>query len=96
VRTFLETGRRRSLELPGLFGVFFYRSANRRTLETLNRFLRVPVDGLTSEFAAGVPPEEVCARTIRALRDLGARHVYISNLPIGRASATLDAILRRI
>jgi hypothetical protein len=95
VRKFLEIARRRELGLPGLFGVFFYRSANRRTLETLSNFLPVPVEALTSEFAAGATPEEICARTIRALLDSGARHFYISNLPIGRASAALNAILER-
>ena len=43
----------RGLTLPGMFGVFFYRSANPRTLGALNGFLPVPVDGLTREFAAG-------------------------------------------
>jgi hypothetical protein len=35
----------------------------------------------------------VCARTIRALRDAGARNCYISNLPIGRARQTMAAIM---
>jgi hypothetical protein len=28
--------------------------------------------------------------------DIGARHFYISNLPLGRATATLHAILERV
>jgi hypothetical protein len=36
----------------------------------------------------------VCARTIRALRDVGVRHFYVSNLPLGRAQRTLDAIVK--
>ena len=34
------------VELPGVFGVFYYRSANRKTLDILSRFLPVPVEGL--------------------------------------------------
>jgi hypothetical protein len=92
VRQFIEMAAGRNLGIPGVFGVFFYRSANRRTLDALGSFLPVPLEGLTREFAAGSTPEEVCARTIRALLDSGARHFYISNLPLGRAQATLTAI----
>lgn len=95
VRQFIDTAQRRRLSAPGVFGVFFYRSANARTLASLKSFLPVPVDGLTREFAEGISAEEVCARTVRALLDCGARHVYISNLPIGRASSTLAAILQK-
>jgi hypothetical protein len=93
VARFLETLRRRDVQLPGLFGVFFYRSANARTLALLEKFLPVPREELMREFAAGATPEEVCGRTIRTLLDAGARHFYISNLPIGRAQATLSEIL---
>jgi hypothetical protein len=85
--------RRRRLELPGLFGVFYYRSANPKTLETLRRFLPVPAEGLTREFGAGLSPEAVCARTIRTLREAGVRNFYVSNLPLGRARQTLARIL---
>jgi 5,10-methylenetetrahydrofolate reductase len=93
VERFLEEASRRRLGIPALFGVFYYRSANPRTLGVLSEFLPVPVDALSREFAAGVSPEEVCARSIRALVDAGARHFYVSNLPIGRASTTLQRIL---
>ena len=93
VQRFLETARRRQLSLPGVFGVFFYRSAKRRTLEALKGFLPVPIEGLTREFEDGTRAEEVCARTVRALLAAGARHFYISNLPIGRAQNTLATIL---
>ena len=96
VARFLNEGRRRGLLLPGLFGVFYYRSANPRTLATLRRFLGVPVEALTREFEAGATAEEVCACTIRALLDLGARHFYVSNLPVGRAAQTLSAIMKRV
>jgi hypothetical protein len=93
---FIETAERRGVAIPGLFGVFFYRSASPRTLGLLESFLPVPVEGLTREFAAGATPEEVCARTIRALLNAGARHFYISNLPIGRAQAVLAEVLDRV
>ena len=79
--------------MPGLFGVFYYRSAKPSTLKTLSQFLPVPVDALQAEFAAGGTPESVCARSIRELTAAGARHFYVSNLPIGRAAATLQRIL---
>ena len=96
VAAFVEETRRRGLEMPGMFGVFYYRSANPRTLEQLSRFLPVPVAELTAEFDAGASPVEVCARTLRAMIDIGARHFYISNLPLDRAPVTLNAILERV
>jgi 5,10-methylenetetrahydrofolate reductase len=96
VARFLDAGARVGLSLPGLFGVFYYRSANAKTLQTLSQFLPVPVEGLTRDFAGGATPVEVCARTIRALKQLGARHFYVSNLPLSKADATLEAILAAI
>ena len=93
VERFLAEGARRGLTIPGLFGLFYYRSANPRTLSALSSFLPVPVEELKAEFAAGASPEEVCARSVRALAAAGARHFYISNLPLGRAAATLRRIL---
>lgn len=95
VSTFLETARTRRLDLPGVFGVFYYRSASPKTLQILKGFLPVPVEGLTREFGEGASPDEICARTLRCLVDLGARHFYISNLPIGRAAAVMASILDR-
>ena len=79
-----------------MFGVFFYRSARLRTLETLKSFLPVPIEGLVREFGEGATAEDICARTIRTLMDLGARHFYISNLPIARAQHALAAILEKV
>jgi hypothetical protein len=93
VDRFLERLDRQDVRLPGIFGVFFYRSANPRTLQTLRQFLPVPVDELSKEFAEGATPEDVCARTIAGLRKAGARHVYVSNLPVGRARQTLAKIV---
>jgi len=96
VSRFIEAAERRFLTLPGIFGVFFYRSANLRTLEGLRRFLPVPVEGLAREFDKGASAEQVCAKTIRTLMDVGVRHFYISNLPIGRAQAVLASILEKV
>jgi 5,10-methylenetetrahydrofolate reductase len=95
VDAFLTEARHRDVMLPGVFGVFYYRSANPKTLAALQQFLPVPVEPLIAEFAGGASPVDVCARTIRTLLDLGARHFYISNLPLRRTAQTLSAILER-
>lgn len=77
---FLEESERRSLGMPGLVGVFHYRSGSRRTLARLSRFLPVPVDGLLAELDAGATPEEITARTFAALAERGVMHTYLSNL----------------
>jgi 5,10-methylenetetrahydrofolate reductase len=96
VAQFIAAGERRGLTVPGIFGVFFYRSANPRTLNALKSFLPVPEEGLARDFASGATPEDVCARTIRALMDAGARHFYISNLPVTRARHVLSDILEKV
>ena len=96
VERFLAETERRKLTLPGMFGVFYYRSANPKTLETLGAFLPVPVDELRAEFAAGATPDSVCARSIRELTASGVRHFYVSNLPIGRAASTLARVLKLV
>ena len=96
VEAFLAEAARRGLDMPGLFGVFYYRSANPQTLEGLREFLPVPVDALRAEFADGASADDICARSIRELRAAGATNVYVSNLPVGRAAATLDRILKRV
>ncbi len=93
VAQFMEIGARTRLSLQGLFGVFFYRSANPATLATLSRFLPVPAHALEKEFASGATPVDVAARTIHAMMNVGVRHFYVSNLPLGRAESTLTAIL---
>jgi hypothetical protein len=96
VERFIRETRNRGLEKPGIFGVFFYRSANPRTLAALRQFLPVPAEGLTREFGAGATPVDVCAKTLRAMMDAGARHFYISNLPLDGAAAMLSEILERV
>ena len=92
VGSFLDEARRRNVTIPGMFGVFFYRSANPKTLETLAKFLPVPVEELRAEFT-NATAIEICARTIRTLLDVGAQHFYISNLPLRRTAQTLNSIL---
>jgi hypothetical protein len=96
VEAFLAAGDSQGLTLPGVFGVFYYRSANEATLRMLSQFLPVPVEALLGEFAAGATPADICARTIRALRSLGVRHVYISNLPLRGTAGVLKSILDRV
>lgn len=92
---FIDEAKRRGLDIPGVFGVFYYRSANPATLQTLQQFLPVPVEQLLREFADGASPVDICARTIRTLIDLGVRSFYISNLPLRRTARTLNAILEK-
>lgn len=96
VERFLSEAARRNLALPGMFGVFYYRSANPQTLRALSQFLPVPVDELQQEFADGATPDSVCARSIRELTASGVRHFYVSNLPISRAASTLARVLSMI
>jgi hypothetical protein len=93
VERFLDETDRRRVPLPGMFSVFYYRSANPKTLATLSRFMPVPIDDLVTEFGSGATAVEVCARTVRALRSLGVRHFCICNLPMQDAWLTLSAIL---
>jgi hypothetical protein len=95
VATFLAEGEKLGLRMPGVFGVFYYRSANEKTLRMLSQFLPVPVEPLLAEFAAGDSPVEICARTVRELRSLGVRHFYLSNLPHRGTAGVLRQILER-
>jgi hypothetical protein len=93
VKRFLEEVDRRQVAIRGIFNLFYYRSASPKTLETLRRFMPVPIEGLLQEFATGATPVDVCARTLRELRSLGIRHVCICNLPLHEASSVLTAVL---
>ncbi|MDQ7088730.1 MAG: hypothetical protein Q9Q13_13120 [Acidobacteriota bacterium] len=85
VEAFLEALDRRGVDLPLIAGVFYYRSARRRTLDLLEGFIPVPREGLEREFAEGAGADVVAARTLRALAGLGIDRYYLSNLP-GSAS----------
>jgi hypothetical protein len=80
VEQFVGELEKRGGSLPGVFGVFLYRSANPKTLRQLAQFFPVPAEGITREFDSGMSPEAICARTIRALREVGGNNVYVSNL----------------
>lgn len=95
VEQFLREAERQGVTAPGMFGVFYYRSAKAATLKTLSQFLPVPIEGLTAEFAEGLSPVDICARSIRTLMSLGVKHFYVSNLPLARTASVLRAILDR-
>jgi hypothetical protein len=96
VKRFLEEIARRPVSVPGMFCVFYYRSASPKTLQILSTFMPVPIQGLIDEFATGASAVDVCARTIRALRAEGVRHVCICNLPMHDAAGILAAIRARV
>ena len=96
VARFLEAADRRGIKIPVVFGVFFYRSANERTLSILSDFFPVPAEEITREFDAGAGPEEVLARTIRGLRSVGAEKIYVSNLPTRGIDRALAEVLAQV
>jgi Xaa-Pro aminopeptidase len=93
VERFLEVLDASGSSLPVVFGVFFYRSANPATLSTLAQFFPVPAEDIAREFEAGREPEEICARSIRQLRSVGADKIYVSNLGNRRTRARLKRIM---
>lgn len=93
VDRFLSEGRRRGVPYPGVFGVFLYQSATPATLERLADFFPVPTAEITKEFEAGLSPEEICARTVRSLREVGADKVYLSNLGVRGVESRYSRIL---
>ena len=92
VERFMEAHAAGGADTPVAFGVFYYRSANPKTLEILSRFFPVPVREVTAEFERGDSAEEICARSIRALREIGADKIYVSNL----GERTAGRLLRKI
>ena len=96
VERFVKEAGRRRLEMPGVFGVFYYRSASPKTLSILQQFLRVPAAEVTREFESGASADEICARTIRELRSMGVNKVYVSNIDPGDAPERLRAIERLV
>ncbi len=93
VEHFVTEADRRGVTIPGVFGVFYYRSANPRTLAQLAQFLPVPAEEITRDFAAGQSPEELCARSIRALREEGVERIYVATLGIRGAARRYETIL---
>jgi hypothetical protein len=93
VERFVREAARRGVTMPGVFGVFYYRSANPNTLAKLGEFLPVPAEGIARDFAHGRPPAEICAETIRRLRDVGVNRVYVSNLGVRGAAERYRSVL---
>lgn len=93
IEGWLEASVRHGIDLPAAWGVFYYRSGRRASLERLSAHFEVPVEAIAREFEAGATPEEVCARSIIALRRAGARNVYVCNLGARKAARRLHAIL---
>ena len=83
---------RRGVEIPVVYGVFLYRSANPRTLRYLNRYFPVPAREITAEFAAGMSADQICSRSIRRLREAGAGKVYVSNMRGGEVVGRLGRV----
>lgn len=93
VADFLSFADESNCDRPVVFGVFYYRSANPRTLDILGKFFPVPAREVTAEFEAGDTAEQICARSIRELRAIGAEKIYVSNLGERGAGRTLRRIL---
>ena len=81
VERFLAEAERRGLALPGMFGVFYYRS---REPDDAADAAAVPAcagRGAQRGVRGRRDARCVCARSIRELTAAGVRHFYVSNLP---------------
>ncbi len=96
VEGWLQETQRRGLEIPGVFGVFLYRSARPAMLERLSQFFPVPAEPLMREFESGATPEEVCARSVVALRRMGVDKIYLCNLGGRRAAQRYHRIAQTV
>lgn len=96
INEFLEEVARAGVKIPGIFGAFYYRSANSTTLGMLSRFFPVPAEELKRDFDAKASAEEICAQTVHALIRSGAKNIYISNLPMADAAEKLGRIESRV
>jgi len=96
IEEFVNETERLAVKIPGIYGVFYYRTPNPKTFAMLSNFIPVPVQELTSDFAAKVSPEEICARSIYALLQSGVKNVYVSNLPMPTATETFSRIESRV
>jgi 5,10-methylenetetrahydrofolate reductase len=93
---FLNESAKAGVRIPGIFGVFYYRSANAKTLSLLGQFFPVPADQLKRDFAAGVTSREICARSVHSLIQSGVKNIYVSNLPMATAAQNLSQIEARV
>jgi hypothetical protein len=93
VEAFLAEASRRGLDLPLFAGVFLYRSARRRTLDLLERFIPIPRRQVERDFRErGLRAEQIAAESLRRLREIGFTRFYLSNLETGRALPRLRRI----
>src|SRR6476660_7548255 len=53
---FINETERLGVKIPGIFGVFYYRTANPKTFAMLSKFIPVPIDELIRDFGARIPP----------------------------------------
>ena len=86
----------RDADLAGVAGIFLYRTPNRKTLERLGQYFPVPVEQILSDFDSGLTAEQICALSIRAALDAGARGVYVSNLGLSGAKRRLARVLAHL
>ena len=93
---FLNETSRLGMKIPGVFGVFYYRSPSLKTLGMLSSFFPVPIEDLKQDFAANASPDEICARSVHALLQRGVKNVYISNLPMSTAVQVLGRVENRV
>jgi len=93
---FLNEEARLGVKIPGIFGVFYYRSATSKTLDLLSQFFPVPRAELKRDFTAQISPEDICAHSIHALLQRGVKSIYVSNLPVGIATTKLSRIESRV
>jgi 5,10-methylenetetrahydrofolate reductase len=93
---FLNEASRLGMKIPGIFGVFYYRSASSKTLGMLSKFFPVPIEDLKRDLGAGISSDEICALSIHSLLQRGVKNVYISNLPMAAAAQTLGRVENRV
>jgi hypothetical protein len=93
---FVNETERLGVKIPGIFGVFYWRTSNPKTFAMLSKFLPVPVEELTRDLAAGLTPDEICARSVHAVLQRGVKNIYISNLPMPTATATFSRVESRV
>ncbi len=83
----------RGIDLPLFAGVFFYRSASRRTLRRLGEYLPVPDAQIVADFEErGMTAVDVAAATVQAGLGAGVSRFYVSNLRTAGAAADLARI----
>jgi hypothetical protein len=96
IEGWLDEAGRRGIDLPAAWGVFYYRSGRPSALRRLAQHFAVPVDAIAADFDSGAGPAEICARSIAALRRMGAENVYVCNLGTRGAGQRLADVLEAV